>query len=88
MVVFEVRLQSQIPDGAHIVKLTNQNYITEKSVFHKELWLKEPFLSLQVMDSENYGHWLMFDDLREIEFSYRTQTTWSIEISKILRKMH
>lgn len=86
MVVFELRLQSQIPDGAHIVNLTNQNYITEKSVFHKELWLKEPFLSLQVTDPETYGHWLMFDDLREIEFSYRTQATWSVKISKMLRQ--
>lgn len=86
MVVFEVRLQGKIPNGSHVVRLTNQNYIAEKSVFHKELWLKEPFLSLQVIDPENYGHWLMFDDLREIEFSYRTQAAWSIEISKLLRK--
>ena len=86
MVIFEVRLQSKIPNGSHVVKLMNQNYITEKSVFHKELWLTEPFLSLKVMDSENYGHWLMFDDLREIEFSYRTQVSWSVDISKLLRK--
>jgi hypothetical protein len=85
MVVFDLRLQQKIPEGSHIIRIVNQNYPSEKSVYRKELWLKEPYLSLQVIDPENYGHWLMFEDMREIEFSYRTQGQWSIDISTYLR---
>ena len=85
MVVFDVRMKAVFPSGEHSVRIVNQNYPLQKSVYRKDLWLQEPFLGLVVPDLEQFGHWLILEDMREIEFLYQTQQSWTVMPSRLIR---
>ena len=88
MVVFSVRLSSELPEGWHQMSLINQNYMSENAVFSTSLKHSSGFVVHEFAPSDlvQQGLWTKKEEHREIRLVYLRHNSIQSHAEALWRK--